>query len=103
MLRREATPKNGAWSVVRLLIALTLVAFWILPVTSARAAVPAVTSFDPSSGLVGTTVVIAGTGFTGTTGVTLSGTAASFTEDSDVQITATGGLWWSLGSSTPVR
>lgn len=88
-MRREAPAKNGAQSVVRAPTALTLVAFWILPVTSARAAVPAVTSFDPSSGLVGTTVVIAGTGFTGTTGVTFNGTVASFSEDSDVQITTT--------------
>ena len=51
--------------------------------------VPTVSSFLPAAGPVGTTVVIAGSGFSGATAVTFDGTAAtSFTVDSDVQITA---------------
>jgi hypothetical protein len=51
--------------------------------------VPTVTSFLPAAGPVGTTVAIAGTGFSGATAVTFDGTAAtSFTVDSDAQITA---------------
>jgi hypothetical protein len=87
-LRREGATTRWA-ADVRALLALTLVAFWLLPVTSARAAIPSVTSFAPGSGPTGTTVVVTGTGFTGATDVTFNGVAASFTEDSDVQITTT--------------
>jgi expansin (peptidoglycan-binding protein) len=51
---------------------------------------PAILSFSPTSGPVGTPVTITGTSFTGTTKVTFSGVkATTFTVDSDTQITAT--------------
>jgi IPT/TIG domain len=51
---------------------------------------PSIPSFAPPSGPVGSTVTLTGTGFSGTTGVTFNGTAAtSFTVNSDLQISAT--------------
>jgi hypothetical protein len=51
---------------------------------------PAISGFSPTSGTVGTTVTISGSGFTGATGVAFNGVAASsFTVNSDSQITAT--------------
>ncbi len=50
---------------------------------------PQVTGFSPSSGPVGTPVTITGVSLTGATRVTFGGVAASFTVNSDTQITAT--------------
>lgn len=51
---------------------------------------PVVSSFSPTSGPVGTSVVITGTGFTGAGSVTFNGTAvSSLTVNSDSQITTT--------------
>lgn len=50
---------------------------------------PTVTSFSPTSGPVGTSVTITGTGLAQTTGVKFNGKAARFTVNSDKQITAT--------------
>jgi len=49
---------------------------------------PTVTSFSPTCGPVGTVVTISGTGFTGATSVKFATTSASFTVNSDTQITA---------------
>jgi len=50
---------------------------------------PIITSFNPSTGNTGTTVIITGANFTGTTAVSFGGTrAASFTVNSDTRITA---------------
>jgi photosystem II stability/assembly factor-like uncharacterized protein len=67
------------------------------PVSPARAAFagraapggPTVTGFLPASGVVGSSVVISGTGFTGATDVTFNNIPALFTFDSDSQIRAT--------------
>jgi hypothetical protein len=50
---------------------------------------PTLTSFTPPSGSVGTSVSIVGTAFTQGTKVAFNGKSASFTVDSDEQITAT--------------
>ena len=51
--------------------------------------VPTITSFNPTSGPVGSSVTVTGTGFTGATSVTFGTIAAtSFTVNSDTQITA---------------
>ena len=52
--------------------------------------VPTITTLAPTTGpeVGGTTGVITGSGFTGTTAVSFGGTAATFVVDSDTQITA---------------
>jgi hypothetical protein len=50
---------------------------------------PTITDFSPTSGAVGTSVTINGSGFTGTSAVAFNGTSASFTINSDSKITAT--------------
>ena len=64
----------------------------VLGVPAAQAAAPTITSFNPTSGPIGTSVQINGTGFQDSsvvTAVTFNGTAATFTVNSDVLITAT--------------
>jgi uncharacterized repeat protein (TIGR03803 family) len=48
---------------------------------------PQVKSFSPASGVVGTSVTITGVSLAQTTGVTIGGKAASFTVNSDTQVT----------------
>ena len=48
---------------------------------------PAITSFTPVKGPVGTTVTVTGTGFTGTTSVKFNGVTATYTTNSSTQIT----------------
>jgi hypothetical protein len=66
---------------------------------------PVVTSFTPTSGPVGTNVDVTGTGFTGATGVTFGGVAATtFNVDSDAELHATvpsGAQTGPIGVSTP--
>jgi hypothetical protein len=50
---------------------------------------PTISSFNPASARVGTSVTIIGTGFTGATQVAFNGTPSSYIVNSDAQITAT--------------
>jgi hypothetical protein len=50
---------------------------------------PSISYFSPTSGSVGASVTITGTNLQGATAVTFNGVAASFTQDSSTQITAT--------------
>ena len=50
---------------------------------------PQITSFSPASGVVGSTVTITGVSLTQTTALTIGGKAATFTVNSDTQVTAT--------------
>lgn len=49
---------------------------------------PSISNFTPTSGLVGASVTITGTKFTGATAVKFNGTTATMTVNSDTQITA---------------
>ncbi|MBL0211438.1 MAG: IPT/TIG domain-containing protein [Holophagaceae bacterium] len=59
--------------------------------TSFIVAVPAptITGFNPTSGVVGTSVAVSGTNFSGASAVTFNGIAASFTIEDSTQLTAT--------------
>jgi IPT/TIG domain len=57
--------------------------------TNFTIAAPTITTFTPTFGPVGTSVVITGTNFTGATAVTFNNVTATFTVNSVTQITAT--------------
>jgi IPT/TIG domain-containing protein len=87
-MRRASRRASARLSVVAAAAALVVS---MLGVTAAQAAAPTITSFTPTSGVIGSTVTITGTGFKDTsvvTSVAFNGVAAtSFTVDSDTQIT----------------
>jgi len=81
---------SGRRSVLSLLglFVLSVVGLSIVP-NAADAAAPTVSSFTPGSGAVGTTVVVTGGGFLGTTDVLFAGTsAAAFMVKSGSRLTA---------------
>lgn len=61
----------------------------IFPNSSTFTVDSTLTSFTPTFGGVGTSVTLTGVGFTGATAVAFNGTSASFTVNSDTQITTT--------------
>jgi hypothetical protein len=67
----------------------TRIASFRFPQCGSGGSGPTVTSFTPTSGPAGTGVTITGTGFTGATAVKFNVTNASYTFNSDTQITAT--------------
>ncbi len=67
----------------------TLVAVLCLAAQAAFAAAPAITSFSPAAGPIGTSVKVIGTAFTGVTGVSIGGVAATYTANSATQVTTT--------------
>src|SRR5689334_11091863 len=67
---------------------------------------PRITGFTPTSGPPGTSVTITGYGFTGSTSVAFHGVSASFSVNSDTQITATvpnGATTGVITVATPTR
>ncbi len=54
-----------------------------------KPAAPTISSLEPASGAAESSVVITGTGLTGASGLWFGANAATFTGDSDTQITAT--------------
>src|ERR1700728_4790056 len=56
---------------------------------SAGAAAPAITSFAPAAGTIGTNVTLSGSGFTGAMAVTFDGAASVFKVMGDKKIVAT--------------
>ena len=77
---------------------------YIISVQSSAAA-PTLTSFAPTSGPVGTSVTLTGTGFTGASSVAFNGTSApGYTINSDTQITVavpTGATTGTIAVTTP--
>jgi len=80
---QDPTSSSSSWRVVNSGIAPA-------PTVTAGAAAPAITSFSPASAAIGSTVTLSGTGFTGTTAVSLNGTnAPTFSVVSDTSLTFT--------------
>jgi len=72
--------------------------------TSPPAAGPTISSFAPQSGTAGTSVVVTGTNFAGTTSLTFNGTSSTFVVNSATQITATvpaGATTGKISDTTP--
>jgi hypothetical protein len=80
----EGNPSDGDYKIA-------LVAFGQVNYAGSATSGPTITSFTPTTGITGTSVVISGTGFTGVTGVNIGNVAAGFTYISSVQINATVG------------
>jgi hypothetical protein len=85
--------RKGITGRASLIVVGAVVALELFAMPAAFAAAPAITSFTPANGVIGSTVVITGTGFKDASTVTTvkfgTTTATVFTVDSDTQITAT--------------
>jgi hypothetical protein len=75
---------------------------WENPSLAPIYGVPAIASFSPGSGVVGSSVVIRGSNFTKASSVLINGTAAAFVVNSDGQITATVPVGATSGTITVV-
>jgi subtilisin-like proprotein convertase family protein len=86
----NGTSANGTWSLFAFddanADAGSISGGWSVDITSAPASI---TSFTPTSGTPGTSVVITGTSLGAATSVSFGGTLAAFTVNSQTQITAT--------------
>lgn len=64
---------------------------------------PVISGFSPTTGVVGSLVVVTGVNFTGTTSVTFNNVAATFTVNSDTQITTTVPVGAPTGTITIIK
>lgn len=79
---------NVTFAVQTFVAANPVAAERLMPSLSGTTGLPVIISFNPTSGVVGTSVTINGSGFYGTTTVAFNGTSAPFTINSAGQITA---------------
>jgi hypothetical protein len=75
---------------------------WVAPSSAPIYGVPAITSFSPGGGVVGSSVVIRGSNFTGATAVLLNGAAVPYVVNADNQITVTVPVGATSGAFTVV-
>src|SRR4249920_85070 len=82
---------QNATGLVRRMAALLVVctALAVLPATAASAAAPKVSSFTPTSGVVGTKVTVKGTNFASVKYVKFAGVVSKFKVASTTKLTAT--------------
>ena len=93
----SATPPQRVWGGIGRFLWIAAVAAVLVfgasaasvVATATAASAPTISGFTPASGSAGAVVTISGTGFTGATAVAFNGSSASYSVNSDGQITAT--------------